>query len=227
MYMEKLDTSFIIQLQIAIIGVILVTGLFYIWRTVCRIENKLDRSQQQVCMRPKHPMDTPPPAFTTATQSSSPQPGTVNQEDFRINPLNFQGGSEEDAEAAADAIMKSVFGDVFVLSSGMVNMTPSSNGVKVTEIEEVDDDGTEDIEGDGDGEGDGEIEIDPLVETVEEDADESVATTNEDVSRISKSKLKNMNVVLLKELCSQRGLSTDGTKQTLIDRLLEAQQQAS
>ena len=37
----------------------------------------------------------------------------------------------------------------------------------------------------------------------------------------SKSKLHKMNLDKLKEICEERHLSTEGTKQQLIDRLLE------
>ncbi len=36
------DASLIVQIQIALIGIILITGLFFVWRALCRIEDKVN-----------------------------------------------------------------------------------------------------------------------------------------------------------------------------------------
>lgn len=42
------ETSLIMQMQLAIMGVVLVFGLFYLWRSTCRMEEKMDVLMNQI-----------------------------------------------------------------------------------------------------------------------------------------------------------------------------------
>jgi hypothetical protein len=204
-----IDPTFIVQVQIAIIGIILVCGLFYIWRTVCRIEEKIDRMRS-----------APPPA-------AAPVPlQTMHFTPQQMCPMMGGYDEVEGDDDAAEALMKSVFGDVFAIHNPVCKASNASNtGVEVTEIEG---DGESESEGygkekepsadvdvietaDAEGEGEGEVETESV-------GGESIAVPG----KLSKTKLKAMSVNMLKELCSQRGLSTEGAKPALIATLLAA-----
>lgn len=202
------DATFIVHVQLAIIGVILVVGLFYIWRIVTRIEDKVDILQSMShtqskqcsmgagqCQKPT----SPPPQ----TQSGS---GLVNN----AEPMHM------DECDATDALMKSVFGDVFMMSAmGGAGLSQPS-GVQVTEItdeDEDEDDEEDDYVEEEEKEGDDEHG---------RNADDDTPSVVADSSKLSKNKLKNMGVNMLKELCSQRNLSTDGVKSELIQRIIDS-----
>jgi hypothetical protein len=204
-----IDPTFIVQVQIAIIGIILVCGLFYIWRTVCRIEEKIDRMRS-----------APPPV-----PAAAPVPlQTMHFAPQQMCPMMGGYDEVEGDDDAAEALMKSVFGDVFAIHNPVCKASNASNtGVEVTDIEEdSDSEGYEKEEDkepsadvietvDAEGEGEGEVETESV-------GGESIAVPG----KLSKTKLKAMSVNMLKELCSQRGLSTEGAKPALITTLLAA-----
>lgn len=195
-----LDPTFIVQVQIAIIGIILVCGLFYIWRTVCRIEDKIDRMRSA----------PPPPAVCSPP---------VQAMHFAPQPMCPMMGGFDDGEGdedAAEALMKSVFGDVFAIHNPCAAGNAGNTGVEVTEIEGDDDLQAKEVEPIDVAEAEAEAEAE--VEDSESVGGESVAVPG----KLSKTKLKAMSVNMLKELCSQRGLSTEGAKPTLIATLLAA-----
>ena len=115
---------------------------------------------------------------------------------------------------ATDVLMKTVFGDVFMMSAmgGAGATSGISSGVRVTEL--MDDEDENAAEGEGEGEGEG-------VDEEEDDEDKDTPSVAADSSKLSKTKLKGLNVQLLKELCSQRGLATDGVKNDLVQRILD------
>lgn len=221
--MNQVDPTFIMQVQLAIIGVVVVVGLFYIWRIVTRIEDKVDalRASRQAPSLQQHPQhqqhqhqQEQQASLSCPIVKAHPHPPT---DDFRDadGTLDY-----EDAHEAADAIMKSVFGDVIMMST-IIPQGPSTSSVKVTEIEPVEDapaqpesapEATSAPSSAASGPGTTEVEI----EDEDDDDTPSVATAD---GKLSKTKLKAMSVNMLKELCSQKGLSTEGSKQTLIVRL--------
>jgi hypothetical protein len=191
------DATFIIQVQVAIIGIILVCGLFYIWRTVCRIEEKIDTLRAHSAQ----PQSASAPVCSMQYGSGEDR----GEHDDRECEMYEQAMHNIDD---GDALMKSVFGDVFVLSSVMPNAP--MNNVQVTEITQADEADQADQAADAEG--------DEIVATYGDDASESPSTSSS--NRLSKTKLKAMSLNVLKELCVQRGLSQDGAKAALIDRLL-------
>lgn len=197
---STLEPTFIIQVQMAIIGVILVTGLFYIWRTVCRIEEKIDRDRC-VCPFPADKNPNFPPQTCEIRTNSSASGGVEDEEGFEL-------------ATTPEEIMKSVFGDVFVLG-GMMGAGSAVNAgsrIQVTEITDQPDNDNEEEE--------------PVVvkessnADVDDDVDADETPSVASTGALTKTKLNKMSQNLLKELCTQRGLSSEGTKTVLIDRIL-------
>lgn len=181
--MALADSSLILQMQLALIGIVLVTGLFYLWRSLCRIEDKVSRltlKVSQCCGTGGGGRDACPiPPFK---QFKGEEMG-----DFRVKPMNLA-----DADAHAQELMKEVFGEEPVVMAAVV--TEETVEVPAPKIPETN-------------------------VIVEEDPAPSEAET-ENTNPLSKNKLNKMTPDELKNLCVQRGLSGEGNKKILVDRLL-------
>ena len=181
--MALADSSLILQMQLALIGIVLVTGLFYLWRSLCRIEDKVSRvalKVSQCCGTGGGGGSCPIPPFKQFKQE---------EVDFRMKPMNLA-----DADAHAQQLMKEVFGEEpeVVVAAVITETVPEEvPAPKIPETNVI----------------------------VEEEPEPSEAET-ENTNPLSKNKLNKMTPDELKNLCVQRGLSGEGNKKTLVDRLL-------
>lgn len=181
--MALADSSLILQMQLALIGIVLVTGLFYLWRSLCRIEDKVSRLTLKVSQccgagGAGGREGCPIPPFK---QFKGEEMG-----DFRVKPMNLA-----DADAHAQELMKEVFGEEPVMMAAVVTETVEVPAPKIPETNVI----------------------------IEEDPAPSEAET-ENTNPLSKNKLNKMTPEELKNLCVQRGLSGEGSKKVLVDRLL-------
>lgn len=159
------DTSFIITIQLTLIGIVLVAGLYLLWKALARIEEKVDlllMDKQSQCFFPKE------------ENTASPQDLTN--------------------EMKEDEYMKNVFADTLTDTSNNAGgfVFFSSNTYDNTENESE----------------------------VKDVMIEEVSVKDSIVNEFSKSKLRQMNLEKLKELCISKNLSTEGTKNQLIESLL-------
>lgn len=144
------DSQFIMTFQLALIGIVLVGGLFLIWKSQARLEDKIDSLLTD---------RRPPPV------------------------ANIPGGFDPIDTTVADEMMKHLFGGGNAeMVFGTCPMEPEKPSVQVEEVEPAPSESTE-----------------PL----------------------SKSKLRNMTLDKLKKICEEKNLSPEGTKNQLIDRILE------
>ena len=171
--------SLISQIQIALIGIVVVVGLFFVWRTMSRLEEKLDRVVDKVFQSP------------ACVPGSNTCAYGWNGEEM---PL------PEDADEAAEEFMRSVFGNSPMFSGTQEAAADEKEGVTV--IEEAT------------------SPLTPGDDDVAPDADHQSEADTESMNPLSKSKLKKMNVDMLKDLCRERGMSVEGSKTVLMDRLL-------
>lgn len=159
------DTSFIITVQLTLIGIVLVAGLYLLWKAAARIEEKVDlllMDKQTLSLFPKE----------EETHISQDLTAQMNQDDFMKNVFS---------ETLTDNQANN--GGFVFFSSNTYDNEESESQVKDVMIEEV---------------------------SVKE------SVTND----YSKSKLRQMNLEKLKELCISKNLSTEGTKNQLIESLL-------
>jgi SAP domain len=163
------NPTFLMNVQVAFLGILVVIGLFYIWRYLSRIEEKLDVVQRQ--------MVTQPIAAPTQPMMAAPQPMF-------------------DEAAMADEFMKDVFSAPIFLNSFAMK---EPQGVKVEEVPQT------------------ETQEEPVAPPNVEEDTKSVTTTS---TTLSKTKVKRMTVDALRETCKERGLSTEGTRPELLDRVL-------
>ncbi|NBS71433.1 hypothetical protein EBT31_21355, partial [bacterium] len=109
------DFALLQQIQMALIGIVVVAGMFYLWRSIIRLEEKIEGLQSKIAM-----------------QAS----------DASVCKMRSGGGSShcivEDAADAADAFMKQVFGDdadaMPFLYSASAQAAPNPRQVIVEEI---------------------------------------------------------------------------------------------
>lgn len=151
--------TLITQVQLALIGVILVVGLFFLWRTVCRIEDKIDALKQGTCM--------------------------------------YGGGDTvyDDSFETAEKLMNEVFKSSVYTQHPVDMPTISEEEEEEAPASVAEEAGPEPV---------------PQEEHADSEAD----------NPLSKTKLKKMTVDDLKDICRDRGMSTDGSKNVLIDRIL-------
>lgn len=172
------DTQVMITMQLALIGIVLIAGLYLVWKALGRIEEKVD-----LLLLDKQ---------THTLFSGKP---VVEKESIQqmMDPRNL----------TTDTLMQSIFkedlGDAPTQDGFVIFSTPFTT---------VDDVQTQN-----------ELSKDVVIEDVTNPAPEPSETMT--TPTLSKSKLHKMNLDKLKELCEERQLSSEGTKQQLIERLLE------
>lgn len=154
------DTQFMITFQLALIGIVLIFGLFLIWKAITRVEEKIDMIVLQ---------------DEAAKGSCCP-----------IKIFN------------SDSIMKQLFADENVDADGGEEVDFVINPTTCFSVPDGDDHYDENS---------------VMIEDVSD-------APTDDVTTLSKTKLRQMNLDKIKALCEEKGLSTDGTKNQLIEKLL-------
>lgn len=194
------DSSLLVQVQVALIGIVLVFGLFYMWRNMSRLEEKLDRLQEQVAAA----RGGAPGACKFSPNWSDDMPPVP---------------SEEEA-AAAEEFMKRVFGSAPMMFSGGAGPA-EGNEEAAADFEEAEAAEEEDLAPRGPTIV--EEEVVPEGTSYAEKRDVDVEGSELDLDQgnpLSKTKLKKMTLDALKDMCHERGLPAEGSKQVLVDRLL-------
>lgn len=168
------DTQVMITMQLALIGIVLIAGLYLIWKALGRIEEKID-----LLLLDKQ-------TYTLFSGTSSTD---KNESTKMLDPKDL----------TTDSLMQSIFNDD--LGSQQDGFVIFSTPFTVQE---------------NDNTPSNDVVIEEVLTTKAPEPSET-ATSN----HFSKSKLHKMNLDKLKELCEERHISTEGTKQQLIERLLE------
>ena len=133
------DNTIIFNIQIAILGVVLVTAFFYLWRMISRMEERLERRISQL---------SSVPAANAAAEA-------------------FFSPADED-------IMEQIFGQ----AAASPEEEPAAPQCEITPAE-----------------------------------DEGSTTS------LSRTKIRKMSVDALRDLCKEKGLSTEGSRSQLMERL--------
>jgi len=203
--MIKPDATLLIQIQLAIIGIVVVAGLFYLWRVIVRLEQRINKIS---CKCPPPSMQMPSP-FMMGGLGHNQVP-------------NFAEENSKDELAAAQELMQQVFGGMDQPGMMMFSMPQPHQPQFMNEdqsscvVEEIVESPLEGLIEDKEEESKNNS-VEGQVVKQEDDDNESVST---DTNPFSKSKLSQMKVEKLRALCSERELSAEGQKPQLIDRLL-------
>lgn len=108
------DTTLLQHIQLALMGIVLVVGLFYIWRSIARLEDRIERLGRECC-------------GGNAACAKNMYP----RENFQM-PMT--------PDLGADEIMKHVFGGddtTFVMYSSPSDIEPTTSAVCIEEIPTV------------------------------------------------------------------------------------------
>lgn len=191
------DPQFVITFQLALIGVVLIGGLFLVWKAISRIEEKVDmiliQQEAKALGGFKLQLDN---------QGLSMQPSCDDKK--QCCPMDMM---------MSDPLMQKLFheqqegeGEGGEPEGEFVIFTSSHNPFHVP-------DGEEDHE-------------DPPSVTVEEVSQKYEATPSEVSEAVgsgsySRSKLRQMNLDKIKAICEEKGLSSEGTKNQLIERIVQ------
>jgi hypothetical protein len=156
------NPTFLLNVQIAFIGILVVVGLFYLWRYMSRLEEKVDTLGKILTSRPpvsQMPMHmAPPPMMDDDLEVEQMMREVFSQTPIILN--TYTDGAEVPASAA---------------------------GVQIEEVN---------------------------AQRIVEDDTPSVSVG------LSKSKVRRMTSEALRETCKERGLSTEGSRPELMERVL-------
>ena len=187
------DPQLIITFQLALIGIVLIGGLFLIWKAVTRIEEKVDM------------------LFTGNLKPE--QPFSFELDD------DVRGG---DREYNNDIMMQQLFGNLEEDKQEEDIQEEDKQEEDIKEIKEYDE-SIEDIqEIREDDESIEEIKEPNSVEEIEEieEIDEINVEDNSTLV-LSRNKLRQMRLEQVQRLCIDRNIDSDGTKNQLIEKLLQ------
>ena len=280
-------SSLLIQIQIAIVGIIIVLGIFFIWRTVSRMEQRLkvveiNQKTLAQCQNmsvnstnsfnngDENPMSCPISSMATTSRDPNIQPySTAIPREFKdIDEFSdemlkvfgsdkdyeyeedYEEDSEYDKKATTTAknivitpieIKTKKINDVKPVSEVTVVPTPAITVVPVSEVTVVPTPAINVVPVSEVTVGPvSEVTVGPVSEvtvgsvptivntvyistssnSVNLVDDVLTETDSESGNPLSKSKLKAMSVDKLKSICTHHNLSTEGSKNTLVARIL-------
>lgn len=188
------DPQLIITFQLALIGIVLIGGLFLIWKAVTRIEEKVDMLLSN------------------------------NISCDNVNPLYTYDISEnkEDDEYNNDLRMKELFGN---LEDVIENNTMKTQDILIIEEQQLDEDKEQlnDIKDEVEETIKEDVTIDTSdnINKLSEDEDEVKSEATLSTTVLSRNRLRQMRLEQVQQLCLDRNLSMEGTKNQLIERLLQ------
>ena len=216
-------SSILVQIQIALIGILVVVCLFFMWRMITRINDKVDSiaANCACCSESKYGG-----CHITGGSKGACEPVKSGASANDTDPNNWN--LEEQYAEEMMRIFGGVSSDnvVFGVSASFTPEQIDSNTFDSEKLSECEVNGAKE---------DADIELDiveqvpyvltiptvpivPCVPMVGSDAISEVDTDNE--NPLSKTKLKRMTTDKLREICKSRKAPHEGSKQELVDRIL-------
>lgn len=207
------DTQILSVVQIALIGILVVIGMFLMWRKIQRLEQKIEMFMA-TCESSQCFASGPHDSKCMFTPDTN-QRDTLDQEEDMdegaeeelMKTLFQDGGSLEDATTAFMVFTPYGFNGGSV-SSGTppVSVPPASSQVAHVQIEEV---------------VSSPDKKDSHHQQEQEQDHDGMSEVPTEKGGLTRTKISRMNVDRLKELLQQQSLSTEGTRKQLMDRLIE------
>ena len=196
-----LDAQILTSIQIAIVGVVVVIGMFLIWRSLNKLHEKVEKLACD-CAATKQNGGATSPRSPSAQQAYDDEEEFTEEDEELMNAI-FEGSDPLQNQAAF--MLFSPF------TTGGEAKAPSAPMVQIEEVQEHarPQEPQEHLESQ---------EPNESRDRRRASDDGTVDTT----AGLSKTKLKKLTVDALKDLLQAKGLSTDGTKNQMVDRLLAA-----
>lgn len=218
--MSLSDTQILSVVQIALIGILVVIGMFLMWRKIQRLEQKMEmfmasyESGQcfmpQTCDKEKRNFPSVQMEDPLASMNEVEDLDNIDDdegEEALINQLFQEGGNMEDATAAFMVFTPYGFNGGATATNISTSTSPvvaSATNVKIEEVPESQP----------------EAQSQPVEKMVQPEAD-TMSEAPTEKGGLTRTKIIRMNVDRLKEVLAQYGLSTEGTRKQLGDRLIE------
>jgi hypothetical protein len=215
-----MDSHIMISMQIAIVGIVVVVGLFILWRRIAKLEERVD-----ALMQPMHAGC----GWTGEGEGAAGEGATEDMGDGEAWAASAgQGEAQEHWAAAAqqawaspEDIMSAVF-DVQLDGPLAPALVPKAHVVEVEEKPVLPAKpsvpATTMAEPDLVTATEAAHAVEAVVDTdAEADTESMVAAGG-----MSKTRLRKMPVDVLKEMCLIRGLASEGTKNVLVDRIFDS-----
>jgi hypothetical protein len=190
------DPQFVVTFQLALIGIVLIGGLFLVWKAMARLEEKVDmifmQHQAKAAAPFKVQLDnsglTMSPLSCDKTVPCNPMEEMMNdpllQKLFAEQMMEEQENSAEEEEDPN-----------FVIYGTTFNMSPNTVETDSPQVE---------------------------VEEIQKEQPSMVPPSESEHGEVlSKNKLRHMTLDKVKALCDERGISSEGTKNQLIERILQ------
>lgn len=193
------DAQLLHVAQMALLGAVVVAGMFYLWKTMQRMENKIDRIGTMLVCPGGPVMGPPPPRPRPRPMQMEPEP------DMPMPPPGAAMPTPGELEEA-EGMMRSLFGGTLQDMLGVggitiaVPMPTEPLAPKKAVVEEIPD-------------------PEPEPEHEPEPSEAGTATGGP----LSRSRMKRMHLDTLQGLCRERGLSDEGSKAQLIERILASE----
>lgn len=235
------DPYMLLSIELALVGIVLVVGFFFVWRSMSRLEARIDELS---AVPPGCPMVSgmcTPPGLSRGAGSPTSNAERVadncrsesekgenrygyNGRDDLDYDGNFDECDDDDGDDDGDdgdfSIMKACFGDIPFQSmiddakSAFMIFNADSIASKQKEgvvLEEIAEEGAHAAK-----------DAEKHDKAVDEQNDDEGSVAETEANELSKSKLKKMHVDALRSLCASRGLPTDGLKSALVERILSS-----
>ena len=228
-------SSLIIQIQIAIVGIIIVLGVFFIWRAMSRIEQRLNiveinqKTLTQCSTLPSFNKGGSIP-LSCPISSSMCSLNTNQNPNIQTFSTSSVSGEFTEIDEFADEMIKVFGNNNHIFETGHSDHTDHSDNSESSESDTHVSKHTEETNIQSKNpESDSSkatttttnIEIIPVVKNTSKQMDEVLSEADtEPGNPLSKSKLKMMNLEKLKAICTHHNLSTEGSKNILISRIL-------
>ena len=247
----KPDSTLLIQIQIALLGIVMIAGLFYLWRIILRLEERIDNlCKNNICQNGMPPFQIPPQFADENSQDDIAIAQELMQQVFGgigssvgvggVGGIGGVGGGPNIIEQPTMMMFSTTLpmqipNPSDILSKKcVVEEIPTSEPTTVDVVEPetishpslntgtiptvgihnethyVKNENTENA-------GNTKTEIEHIIEEIDNSTNIS---EEDDGNPISKTKLNQMKIEKLRKLCKDRGISTEGVKTQLIDRLL-------
>ena len=198
------DNALISNIQLSLLGIILVVGVFYIWRSLSRLEDKLDSISERFLASP--------------VISRSPMGGAGGG--FFGLGAGDDMVTDEDADMA-DSFMKNVFGNMAysAAAAGARSGIPPAVIVEEEAQDEVPPPASP-VPAPAPAPAPAPVAAPaPAADTPMPVLGDDAETEAE--NPFSKSKIRRMNADALREVCREHGLPVDGTRAVLTDRIID------
>ena len=220
------DIQILSIVQIALIGILVVLGMFFLWRKIQRLEQKLEALAGQM----EHFVAPVAQATAPASASGGAAPSPASQaysapHTFEFEELPLEGYTGDDGEDYDDEDEDDEDGE-----DGLFGLNPEEEAIVQRMFKDGGASGSEGKTAQtafmvfspfGFSTSPHPPSAPPVVHIEEEGDGDGEAETESNARLPSKTKLSKMNIEQLKEYLSRHQRSTEGTKKQLFERALE------